>query len=60
MSLVKVGSTPINPGLPSLAMLLFNRLVRGKLQRFSRPSIMCDIDEGKYPTLKWQVAPIKK
>ena len=45
MSLLLVGSTPVSPELPSLAMYLFIRPARELLLRFSRPPTMCDNDE---------------
>ena len=36
----------INPRLPSLATLLFNRPTRGILSRFNRQPVFCDNDES--------------
>ena len=59
MPLLQLRSTPIGPRLPSLATLLFNRLARSMLQRFSRPPIICDNDERNHAELK-QAATIKQ
>ena len=40
--------TPIIPGLPGPAKLLFNGPSRGIMLRFSRPPIGCDNDESNH------------
>ena len=48
MALLQTRSTPINPWLPSPATLLFNRLTRGILPKFSRQVMLCDNDERNF------------
>ena len=50
MSLVQIRS-PIRPGLPNPATLMFNRLARGILPKFSRPTILCNNDESNLTVL---------
>ena len=52
MSLLQIKSTLLSPGLLNLVMLLFNRLARGLLPRFSRPPIMCYNDVTNHTALK--------
>ena len=51
MSFLQIRSTVISPRLPSLAELLFNRLMRGILLRFNRQPIMYDNDESNLSVL---------
>ena len=50
MSLVQIGSIPISPRLPTYTPV--NRPARGLFQRFSKPCVMCDNDEGDHVALK--------
>ena len=52
MSLLQIRSTPIIPKIPSLATILFNRLVKGLLPRISSPPIMFDNDESNHAAVK--------
>ena len=52
MFLLHIRSTPISPLLSSPAMLMFNRLARGLLPRFSTLSIQCDNDESHQTVLQ--------
>ena len=51
MSLLHIRSTPVSPRLPIPATLLFNRLARGLLPRFSGPTIICDNDDINHAAL---------
>ena len=51
MSLLQIRSTPINPRLPSLTILLFNRLSRGILLRFRSPPTGCDNNDSSHSAL---------
>ena len=52
MSLLQIGSTPVNPRLPSPVTILFNRLARGLLPTFSRHLIMCDNNDNNCVVLR--------
>ena len=49
--LLQIRSTPISPGLLSLAMLMFKRPSRGLLLRLSRPPLLHDNDESNHTAL---------
>ena len=46
MALLQSRSTSLSPGLRSLATLLFKRLTRGILPKFSRQVVLCDKNES--------------
>ena len=51
-TLLQIGSTPIGPGIPSLAMLLFIRPIRVLLPQIGRDSINVNKDHEYYEALK--------
>ena len=57
MALLQIRSTLVNPGLPILSTLLFNRLTKGKLPKFIRQPALCD-NELPYHALR-EAAPGK-
>ena len=52
LTLLQTRSTPINAVLPSLAMLLFNRPIRGLLPEMNREPIKINNDDAQYEALK--------
>ena len=48
MALLQKRSTLIRPSLTSLATLLFSRLARGLLLKFSRPLMLFDNNESNH------------
>ena len=51
MALLQVCTTPLGPGLPSLATLLFNRQVRGIMPVLDHKPIRQDHDDDHYSKL---------
>ena len=51
MALLQICTTPLGPGLPSLAILLFNRQVQGMMLVLDQKPIGQDCNEDRYGKL---------
>ena len=52
LALLQICSTPMGAELPSPAMMLFSRLIRGLLPQMIRESINVNSDNAQYEALK--------
>ena len=51
LALLHICSTPIGPGLPSSAALLFNRSTGGILEKLNMPPILFNLKDAYYYAL---------
>ena len=52
LALIQIRTTPLGPGLPSPAAILFNRPTKGALLKINRSLIFYSYDEDHYNMLK--------